>query len=180
MTFASLSSLLRALADAPRARESYEELLNGIRFGIDEIRDFCHFNQDFYTRNLIARTDDFEILTLCWEPGQISPVHDHAGSDGWIHCMDGAIEEVWYEHSVDGDEKAHFKKGRAATLTPGAMGYINDDLAWHTVGNPAETRAVTLHVYSPPIDACQYVDTDGVIRTKQMRYFTVDGAPVAR
>ena len=33
------------------------------------------------------------------------------------------------------------------------MGYINDDLAWHTVGNPGETRAVTLHFYSPSIDA---------------------------
>jgi predicted metal-dependent enzyme (double-stranded beta helix superfamily) len=179
MTFASLSSLLEALDNAPRSRESYDELLQGIRFGIDEIRGFCHFSQDFYTRNLIARTDSYEILALCWEPGQISPVHDHAGSDGWVCGMDGALEEVWFECNVDADGKAKLERGRAATLTPGAIGYINDDMAWHTVGNVGDKPAVSLHFYSPPIDACQYVDGEGIVRTKQMSYFTVDGTRVA-
>lgn len=178
MTFASLSSLLEALGKAPRSRESYDELLQGIGFGIDEIRGFCHFSPGFYTRNLIARTDDYEMLALCWEPGQISPVHDHAGSDGWVRGMDGAIEEVRYACTVAADGKAKLERGSAATLAPGGIGYINDDIAWHTVGNAGDSRAVTLHFYSPPIDACQYVDSEGRVRTKQMSYFTVDGAPV--
>lgn len=177
MTFTSLPNLLAALNETPRHRERYDEILQGIRFGIDEIQKYCHFSPDFYTRNLIARTDDYELLTLCWESGHSSPVHDHAGSDGWVCSIDGAIEEVWYTCSVDGDGKATVERGRAATLTPGGVGYINDDMAWHTVGNPSEARAVTLHMYSPPIDACKYIDDDGRVQTKVMSYFTVNGAP---
>lgn len=92
--------------------------------------------------------------------------------------MDGALEEVWYAVTVQSKGKTRVERGRATSLTPAAIGYVNDDLAWHTVGNPGEVRAVSLHFYSPPIDACQYIDSDGKIQTKRMSYFTVDGAPV--
>ena len=35
-----------------------------------------------YTRNLVAATDDFDLILLCWNPGRQSPIHDHSGS----HC----------------------------------------------------------------------------------------------
>ena len=56
------------------------------------------------------------------------------------------------------------------------MTYINDDIAWHTVANPTLERAVSLHLYSGPIDSCQYFDPDTrTIKTRQMTDFSVDG-----
>ena len=33
-----------------------------------------------YTRNLVGYNNSFTLLMLCWDRGQESPIHDHAGS----------------------------------------------------------------------------------------------------
>jgi hypothetical protein len=56
------------------------------------------------------------------------------------------------------------------------MTYINDDIAWHTVGNPTPERAVSLHLYTGPIDSCSYFDPHSrTIKIRQMTYFSIDG-----
>lgn len=85
--FDSLERFIEEVKSLPRERAKYDEVLRGITFGMDEIQAYCHFSQDFYTRNLILRTDDFELLVLCWEPGQITPIHNHSGSvDRFVHA----------------------------------------------------------------------------------------------
>ena len=175
----SLETFVDALRASPPTRERYEELLHRLQLGVEAIEPYRHFRDEFYTRNLIARTDDFELLTLCWSPGQVSPIHDHGGSDGWVVGMDGIVEEVWYQCDIARDGIVKWVKGRAARLELGGVGYINDEIAWHTVGNPTESPAVSLHLYAPPIDRCQYVDADtGRVASRDMTYFTVDGTRV--
>jgi predicted metal-dependent enzyme (double-stranded beta helix superfamily) len=173
---AELSDLIDALQSAPKDRARYHEALSRIRFGIEAVQRYCHFDPRYYARNLIARTDKFELLALCWEPGQITPIHDHAGSDGWVYCVHGAIEEVRFQCSVSDDGTARVERGDALNATVGEMTYINDDIAWHTVANQTQERAVTLHLYSGPIDSCQYFDPGTrTIKTRQMKYFSADG-----
>lgn len=165
--FESLEHLCKELNSLPREREKYAQALGKVCFGIDEVKQYCHFSKDFYTRNLVARTDDFELVVLCWEPARISPIHDHSNSDGWVRGMRGTIEEIWYQYKKHANGTLSVTKGRVAQLGVGALTYINDNIAWHTVGNPGDTRAVTLHCYSPPIDACQYYDPQ--TRTAKLR-----------
>ena len=175
----TLDAFLAALRQAPRAREAYEDILSRASFDIEAIRDYCHFDPSFYTRNLIERNDDFELLTLCWSVGQVSPIHDHAGSDGWIRGMDGECEEVWYQLEAGAGDVPKVTRGRAAKVTAGVVSYINDDMAWHTVGNASDAPAVSLHLYSPPIDACQYIDAStGRVESRTMSYTSKFGALV--
>src|SRR5690242_20436471 len=60
-------------------------------------RDFALFDDATYTRNLIARNTWFEMLLLCWNQGQASPIHNHAGQNCWIAVLDGEIEEQQFE-----------------------------------------------------------------------------------
>lgn len=178
--FTKLADLVASLHKQPNDRERYEAVFRRVNFEASELERYCLFSRDFYTRNLIARGEAFELLALCWEPKQVSPIHDHAGSDGWIHCARGSIEEVRYRPDTSGGAPEFERLGQAE-LAPGQASYINDDMAWHTVGNPSSERAVSLHLYSPPIDSCQYFDAArGTIETKNMSYFwkearTVEG-----
>ena len=38
---------------------------------------YAFFSPRHYTRNLIFKNDVFEMLALCWSPGQQSSVHNH-------------------------------------------------------------------------------------------------------
>ena len=171
-----LSALADALQSAPKDRARYHEAMSRIGFDFEAVEKYCHFSPHHYTRNLIVRTDRFELLVLCWEPGQITPIHDHAGSDGWVYCLQGEIEEVRFRCFLSTDETARVERGDSLKATVGQMTYINDDIAWHTVANQTPERAVSLHLYSGPIDSCQYFDpVTRTIRTRQMTYHSVDG-----
>ena len=173
--YGTLESLVEALRDQPDDGGNLEEVFEKVAFDASELERYCLFTEAAYSRNLIARGERFELLTLCWEPGHLSPIHDHAGSDGWIRCVRGSIEEVRYRPDLSGGEPRFERLGRAE-LRPGQASYINDDMAWHTVGNAGASRAVSLHLYSPPIDSCQYYDARGkVVRTKVMTYYSEEG-----
>jgi len=38
---------------------------------------YCYFSKGNYTRNLIFKNDVFECMTICWEIGQHSRIHNH-------------------------------------------------------------------------------------------------------
>ena len=172
-----LSALIDALESAPKERAQFHQVMSRIHFKAEAVDKYCHLNRHQYTRNLITRTDKFELLALCWEPGQITPIHDHAGSDGWVYSLQGTIEEVRFQCSLSKDDTPQVERGETLRATAGEMTYINDDIAWHTVGNPTQERAVSLHLYTGPIDSCNYFDPNSrTIKIRQMTYFSVDGA----
>ncbi len=171
-----LSALVDALESVPKDRARYHETLSRIHFKAEAVDKYCHFDRHQYARNLITRTDKFELLALCWEPGQITPLHDQAGSDGWVYCLQGTIKEVRFQCSLSKDGTPQVKRGDTLKAAVGEMTYINDDIAWHTVANPTLERAVSLHLYSGPIDSCNYFDPNSrTIKIRQMAYFSVDG-----
>jgi cysteine dioxygenase len=176
-----LSAFIEALESVSANGARYHEVMSRIGFGIEEVEKYCHFDPDQYTRNLIVRTDAFELIILCWEPGQTTPIHDHGSSDGWVHCLQGQIEEVRFQCFPSNDGSHRVERGDVLRAKPGNTTYINDDIAWHTVANPTLERVVSLNLYSDPIDSCRYFDPGSrTIKTRQMTYYSVDGAVVQR
>jgi len=60
------------------------DYVNAMRLTPEALKSYIFFNKDNYTRNLIYRDDRFEIMTVCWLPGQRTVVHTHNGSLGWM------------------------------------------------------------------------------------------------
>ncbi|MGB9255887.1 MAG: cysteine dioxygenase family protein, partial [Candidatus Korobacteraceae bacterium] len=111
-----------------------------------------------YTRNLIDKTDLYELLSLCWEPGMKSSIHNHKGQNCWMAAPVGrflvqnyrVLEENLAAHHcniVPTDEVA------ITWENPVAVDPLNPV---HDVRNPREwnERAVSLHIYSRPFDSC--------------------------
>jgi len=43
----------------------------------ETLEKYLFFSKGNYTRNLIFKNDVFECMTICWEIGQFSRIHNH-------------------------------------------------------------------------------------------------------
>src|SRR5258707_1702300 len=53
---------------------------------------YCYYSKGSYTRNLIFRNDLFECMTLCWESGQHSRIHNHRDQNCWMSAPIGRLD----------------------------------------------------------------------------------------
>lgn len=145
----------------------------------DDWRAFAHFAPDAYTRNLVGRGAWYELLVLCWDGGQTSPIHNHAGQNCWMAVLEGRIEEVQF-HPADGAAGGALRPGTSRTFEPGRVGFINDDIALHLVRPMHGRRGISLHLYSRPIETCNvYDEATGCVLPRKLAYHSIGGRVVA-
>ena len=141
--------------------------------------EYARFTTGGYTRNLVARNEWFELLLLCWEKGQESPIHNHAGQNCWMAVLEGDIEEVQFDAPRVAAPHSLVPRG-SKLLQPGKVAFINDDIALHLVRPAHGRRGVSLHLYSRPIEVCQVYDPEtGRVGDRRMGYHSIRGALVA-
>lgn len=138
-------------------------------------RSFAFHAPKSYTRNLVERNEHFELLILCWDEGQESPIHDHEGQDCWMGVLDGDIEEVRYDTPAEG-WRGPLEPRASATFERGQVAFIRDDIALHLVRGHGGAKAVSLHLYAAPIDACSiYCPETGEISRRTLAYHSKRG-----
>jgi len=132
-------------------------------------RKFEKVDKYRYTRNLVDEGNGrFNLMLLAWGEGMGSSIHDHADSHCCMKILEGELKETMYDwpeergccvEEAEDVESNGMKKKSARILTEGKVAYINDSIGLHRVENPSDcSRAVSLHVYSPPFDECQSFD----------------------
>ena len=57
----------------------------------ETLTPYLFWNAQHYTRNLIDKTDLYELLSLCWEPGMKSSIHNHKGQNCWMAAPMGRL-----------------------------------------------------------------------------------------
>ncbi|KAL6076886.1 Cysteine dioxygenase [Balamuthia mandrillaris] len=151
---------------------------------------YSFFSDLHYTRNLIDDNDMLEMMVLCWAPGQVSRIHDHADS----HCFMGSVMEKRYSKvAATEDEHRLINEEDEPTPVPGScpelkfLGetkleaggeavHIHNRLWVHSVGNYSEEPAITLHIYSPPIKRVKIFDMDSnQVIARTPGFFSVHG-----
>ncbi len=107
---------------------------------IDTLKSFL---ESQYARQLIFKTDNVEIILMCWLPEQGTPIHNHGKSDAITLVLEG---EMTYRTYYPDDRKV------SGVLRPGDIEHIPVGIE-HEVQNKSKNKLVTLHVYSPPLEA---------------------------
>lgn len=106
-----------------------------------------------YSRTLLHRSDEFEILVLHWAPGAVSSIHDHGGAHCWFAVAQGNVGVENFVRRDSGAQPGHARidfDGREVLQTS-AIDYREDDVHLHRCF-AGDERAVSLHVYARPID----------------------------
>ncbi len=106
--------------------------------------DFDHPVEDSYGRKLVYKEDNFEIMVMSWSPGDFSGLHDHGFTQyGAVQVFGPA------EHAVFHVEEDTIRTLARWMLRPGEAISVSHSLV-HQMGNPGDTRFLSLHVYGTP------------------------------
>ena len=112
-----------------------------------------------------------ELILLCWNKKQETPIHEHGGQKCWVYQVDGEVEEKRYQNDESGDLNVTLK----INLTAGSVTYMDDEMGYHELINSENKRAMTLHIYVSPIDSCEvFCDKKEEFITKELEYDTFE------
>ena len=122
--------------------------LKGMDINLDVLRDCIGYADDGYQRNVIKKTEFYELVAICWTPGQNTPIHDHVGSDCAFLIADGVSTETIYQLNDEG--LAYPVEVR--TYQPGEV-CAAEEPDIHRVSNDSNSQLINVHVYTPPLHA---------------------------
>lgn len=169
-----INDLIEKLLEGTKKFEDYENILHNLKLDRKDVEKYLYFKDNFYTRNLVYKNDNLELMLLCWEKGQETPIHNHQGSEGWVYVISGEIEEKTYR--VHSDAKRYdVELIKTQKLPPKSVSHINDDIGIHSLSNLGD-QSITLHLYVPIIKECMYFDpTTFSLKSRTMSYFSSMG-----
>ncbi|MFG0257563.1 MAG: cysteine dioxygenase [Phycisphaerales bacterium JB043] len=113
----------------------------------DELEPFVHFREGCYERVLVHRSEHYELVCLCWKPGQRTPIHDHHGSSCGLRVISGVATEIRYDLDDDGICRRSSRHD-----APAGTVCASQDGDMHEIVNLSDSdELISLHCYSPPI-----------------------------
>jgi predicted metal-dependent enzyme (double-stranded beta helix superfamily) len=143
------------------------------------LEPYLHRSETHYTRNLVHKDEDFEILVICWASGQSAPIHGHEGELCFARVERGTLR--FSNYAVRSEEPVRLE--RLGDPIEGGVGFLDGPADIHAVDNAPDlgADAVSLHVYSRPYGECDiYESEEGPRRRVLLTYDTVDGKPTER
>lgn len=167
-TIQSFTELITVLSEEERT--DYVGILHSLSIAHAEVNSYHSWSDEKYTRNCVVENDAFELILICWEPGQSTPIHDHGGEKCWVYVMEGEIKETLYDKASEGQPIVK----RSTTSKTGDVSFISDVMGCHSLENPTDSRTCTLHLYAKPIRNCNVYDESlGEFANRELSYDTV-------
>jgi cysteine dioxygenase len=130
---------------------------------------YYNFIDKGYTRNLVIENELFELIILCWDKECQTPIHDHPSDGCWMTGIEGQLTETKFKKTSE-ESLTSFSH---STVHQGEIVYIHDYIGLHSIRNDSkEQRAVTLHLYSPPIRKCCAYQENGCKVDRTLKYYS--------
>ena len=147
------------------------DLILKAQFNTNLLNKYSHFSKISYTRNMIYKNSDFEVLLICWSKGQVAPIHGHEGEKCWFKVISGKL--IIYNYKIKSTNPLKLKELEKINAH---AGYLDGPADIHSIKNKNEEPVITLHVYAKPYDVCNIYDLKtNQIQRKKMNYYSIDG-----
>ena len=170
-TLNSFSELIQVLDEVER--KNYTTILKSMQLPKAEFEKFATWSDTCYTRNCVVENENFELILICWEKGQVTVIHDHGGEECWVYFVDGNFKENIYSQKENGELTIE----KTTNAKPGDIAYMIDFMGFHNLENTSNKRAMSLHLYAKPIKNCNVYDSKkNEFFSKEMSYDNVQEA----
>ena len=172
MSMAGLVDEIGRLAAAGLDAGRMQHLLSSTLVEPASLDPYVRFEAVRYTRHLVHKSAEVEILVLCWAEGSRAPIHGHEGELCWARVERGTLRFTNYREI----------SRRPLRVTPvgpalvGGQGHLDGPADLHAVENPPGFGgpAVSLHVYCRPYDECDIYDLEeGRVKRVRLSYDSV-------
>ena len=175
----SLDDFICEMSREPVSSLTHERLMDlagRLHLSGDLVGNRIAFARDAYTRNLVCRTPFFELLVLCWRPGQESTIHDHAGALNAIRVYSGELTSRTFRRTRGSSSSAGPVVQDDEECVPAdarMVGLDRDGI--HQLANTSGDDLVTVHVYAPALmELNVYSTTSAVVERRRLRYTLTD------
>lgn len=114
----------------------------------------------------LLSTPAYEAWVISWSPGARLELHDHGGSLAAVHVVAGTLTE----QVVDKRDRSVITRGLPADTT-----VTVPSRHAHAVRNLGDVDAVSVHVYSPPLEAMAFFDSTegGAFQATRTEHYAV-------
>ena len=147
--------------------------LKASHFQEDLLEPYTFFSEKRYTRNLLHKRPEYEVLLLCWMPNQISPIHGHEGEKCWMRVESG---ELYFTNYVEKENASGEVTVEPLDSQVGGQGFVDGPAIIHRVANQTLKPAMSLHLYAKPFAQCDVFDEEKHLKTRiGLGYDSVDG-----
>jgi len=137
--------------DRPTPFSLVERLAAEAERYLDRIR----FDPAQYVRHAILLWEDWEVMLIAWESGQITPIHDHRGVLGGMAVLSGTLLEERFTTPGDKPSLADSRMRPEGDLCDTGPAVLHRLI-------PKSARAVSLHIYRPPLRTMGVWNEDGL------------------
>ncbi|HVS32047.1 MAG TPA: cysteine dioxygenase family protein [Thermoanaerobaculia bacterium] len=170
---------VRRLSEDIITKQKIYDYLVAYEIRPDELERYKNWQPDRHTRNKIFRNDMIEVMLICWPVGTVTPLHTHNGQLGWMSMIEGKLlvenyrkvecnrpenQQVVGLDCLAGATKIVMEHlGNEFAVPGGPLNTVDKTQTIHRILNRAEwnERAVSMHIYSRPIDSCVVFDIEG-------------------
>jgi 3-mercaptopropionate dioxygenase len=134
-------------------------------------------SDDNYTRHLLHRDprNRFIVLSLVWQPGQATPVHDHS-CWGVMGLLANSLEECCYDRLDDGSRPdfAELVQSRGTEVGKGSVAYLLPPYEEiHQISNVSGKPTISVHVYGRDLDEVNVFDpVTGKVSPMRIKYYS--------
>ena len=170
-----LDDFIVELSRVPASELAHSRLMDlSARLGLSDelVAGRTRFAKETYARNLVCRTPFFELLVLCWRPGQESTVHDHAGGLNAIRVHSGELTSRVFTFAPGaGPGRGPVEQVAEERVRPGGSLVGVDRHGIHQLANASRDDLVTVHVYAPALMELNVYSTESSeVERRPLRY----------
>jgi len=164
---------MKKLSEFDFPDEEVYDLLENSTLPKKDIKDYIRFDKAKYTRHLIHRDSLFELLLMCWKPGQKAPVHGHEGEKCFMRVEEGSL--LFTNYTLESTQPLRLNMEDSIR---GDSGFLDGPADLHSVENIYSQNAITFHLYAKPYHECDVYDIkSGSIYRKKLVYDTMFKKP---
>ena len=166
MKLESINELLNYLNPNKKEIKRSREAMQSLEINQLNIQKYCFWDIENYTRNLISKTEAYELYVCCWEPEQESAFHDLNGQAGWVKVIKGDLQ------------MSTVKKGNVEiqSINEGFVSCIENKTEIYSLKNHSKKRAISIHLVSYPISFYNVLQGKGNdVSMLNKTYYSING-----
>lgn len=125
--------------------------------------DHVRFDPAQYVRHKVLFWEDWEVMLIAWQAGQVTPIHDHRGVLGGMAILSGSLEEERFITPLSVPELADCRvrpEGDLSDTGPTVLHRLT----------PKSARALSLHIYRPPLRMMGIWDAGGLTEIRPSHF----------
>ena len=170
---------IRELSEGLITKQKIYEYLCAYEIRPEDLERYKQWLPDRHTRNKVFRNEMIEVMVICWPIGAVTPLHTHNGQLGWMTMIEGKLmvenfrkidcnrpenQQVVGLDCLAGATRIEMEfLANELAIPGGPLNTVDKTQTIHRIRNKAEwdEAAVSMHVYSRPIDSCVVFDMEG-------------------